>query len=221
MSRKIRYEDTGHGDFHVHTSYVDGAGTVAEYCQRAIQNGLKVIAFTEHVRRNLTYNFDDFLSDVFQAKSEFRDIKILSGCEAKVLNTDGELDVATEVVERCDLVIGVFHSFNHKDKESYLLALKAMLRNPVVSIWGHPTLFPNKNHLKLEDTEIESAIDICVRENILIERNLRYGIPDARFITLALKRGAKFVISSDAHNLDELLTAQKWFKEKEWIDKMS
>jgi len=220
MERTIKYEDVRGGDFHVHTNYTDGENTIVEYCQRARQNSLRVIAFTEHMRKNLNYNYHDFLSDIHHAKSDFADLTILSGCEAKVLNIYGELDVPKEVLEQCDVVMGVFHSFKHKDKRNYLIALEAMLRNGIVSIWGHPTLFLNKHRIKLTEEEIKGIIDTCIKEQVLIERNLKYGLPAPSFIELAVKRGAKFVIGSDAHSIDELPTINRLKEEWEWINKM-
>ena len=213
--RYIKY-----GDFHVHTNYTDGKNTVLEYCQRARQNNLKLIAFTEHVRRNLTYDYDKFLSDIFQAKYEFTDIEIISGCEAKILGVDGELDAPEEILYQCDIVIGVFHSFKYKDIKNYLVALKAMLRDPIVDIWGHPALFAKRHNMKIEYDEIIEIIDICIENDILIERNLKYNLPNYDFIKLALSRGAKFVIGSDAHSISELLTIQKLNEEWKCINKM-
>ena len=209
-----------YGDFHVHTNYTDGKNTVPEYCQKARQNNLKLIAFTEHVRKNLTYDYNEFLSDIFQVKSEFNDLKILSGCEAKVLDVDGNLDAPEEVLEQCDVVIGVFHSFQYKDKKNYLMALKAMLKNPTVDIWGHPTLFAERHDMKLEESELNEIIDVCTENNILIERNLKYNIPNVNFMKLAINKGAKFIIGSDAHGISELLTMQKLEEEWDWINKM-
>ena len=209
MKIKIKYEDTQCGDFHVHTIYTDGKNTVTEYCQKARQNNLKVIAFTEHARKNLTYDYNDFLSDISQAKSEFDDIKILSGCEAKGLNINGQLDAPKEVLDQCDVVVGVFHSFKWEDKKSYLAALKAMLRNPTVDIWGHPTLYAKKHNIKLEEKEINEIINLCIEKGILIEKNFKYNLPDFNFIKLAIRKGAKFVMGSDAHSISELLTMQK------------
>lgn len=220
MKIKIKYEDTQCGDFHVHTAYTDGKNTVTEYCQKARQNNLKVIAFTEHVRKNLTYNYNDFLSDIFQAKSEFEDIKIISGCEAKVLNFNGELDAPKGVVDLCEVVIGVFHSFKWEDKKSYLAALKAMLRNPAVDIWGHPTLFAKKHGIKLEQEDITEVIRVCIEKDILIEKNFKYNLPDVNFIKLAIRKGAKFVMGSDAHSISELLTMRKLKEEWKCINKM-
>ena len=220
MKRKLEYEDIQGGDFHVHTNYTDGENTIDEYCQGVRQNSLRAIAFTEHVRKNITYKFQDFLSDILQAKSKFGDIEILSGCEAKVLNIHGELDVPKEVLEQCDVVTGVFHSFKYEDKRNYLIALEAMLRNDVVGIWGHPTLFLIKRRIKLVEDEINGIIDTCIEENVFIERNLKYGLPPPRFMELAVKRGAKFVIGSDAHSVDELPTLPRLREEWNWINKM-
>ncbi len=208
------------GDFHVHTSYTDGKNTVPEYCQRAQDNNLKLIAFTEHVRRDLTYNYNDFLSDISQSKSEFDEIKILSGCEAKVLNINGELDATKDVLEQSDVVIGVFHRFKWNDKKRYLLALKAMLKNPAVDIWGHPTLFAKKHNIKLDEEELKEIIDFCIENDVLIERNLRYNLPDANFMKLAISKCAGFIIGSDAHSISELLDRKKLEEEWKCINKM-
>lgn len=207
------------GDFHIHTNYTDGKNTVLEYCQKAQENNLKLIAFTEHVRKNLTYNYEAFIADIFHAKDEF-DIKILSGCEAKVLDIDGELDAPDNVLEQCDVVAGVFHSFKYKDKKDYLTALEAMLKNPVVNIWGHPALFAKKHNIKLQEDELKGIIDVCIEKEILIERNLKYNLPDVNFIKLAINKGAKFVIGSDAHSITELLTIDKLKEEWNCINKM-
>ena len=220
MKRRIKFEDTKYGDFHVHTNYTDGENTVAKYCKKALQNNLKAIAFTEHVRKNLDYNFNEFVFDIEKAKEEISELTILSGCEAKVLNIDGELNVSEKVLGQCDVVIGVFHSFKWKDKKSYLVALKSMLRSQIADIWGHPTLFVKKHNIKLEENELKEIINVCIENNVLIERNLKYNVPDANFIRLALKKGAKFVVGSDAHNINELLTINRLKEEWNWINKI-
>lgn len=209
-----------HGDFHIHTLYTDGRSLIKEYCQKAQENNLKLIAFTEHVRRDTTYNYNDLISDIFQARSEFTNLKILSGCEAKVMNGDGDLDVSEEVIDQSDLVIGVFHSYKYKDKKNYLKALEAMLKNPIINIWGHPTLFTEKHNIKLGKHEINDIVNLCVENSVLIERNLRYNLPDVNFIKLSINRGAKFIMGSDSHSVDELPTLNRLKEEWYWINKM-
>lgn len=209
-----------YGDAHVHTNYTDGKNTIEEYCQEALQNNLQAIAFTEHVRKDLDYNFDDFLLDVERARRAFPQLAVISGCEVKILNTQGELDAPEDVLKQCEIVIGVLHSFKHQDKRSYLMALKAMLRNPIVDVWGHPTLFLKRHDMRLEEKELNEVINICIESGVLIERNLKYVVPDVSFIRLAVKKGAKFVIGSDAHGVDELPTIYKLKEEWNWINKM-
>ena len=208
-----------YGDWHMHTNYTDGKSTIFEYCKKAGENGLKLIAFTEHVRKKLSYSYDDFLSEISSVKDKF-DIDILSGCEAKVLNLDGELDVSEDVSKQCEVVMGVFHSFKWKDKRNYLIALEAMLKNSIVDIWGHPTLFAKKHNIKLEENDLKEIINVCIESNVLIERNFKYGLPDVNFMKLAIDKGAKFVMGSDAHNINELLTIDKLKEEWNWINKM-
>lgn len=203
----------------MHTNYTDGKSTIFEYCKKAGENGLKLIAFTEHVRKKLSYSYDDFLSEISSAKDKF-DIEILSGCEAKVLNLDGELDVSEDVLKQCEVVIGVFHSFKWKDKRNYLIALRVMLKNPIVDIWGHPTLFAKRHNIKLEENELKEIINICIENNVLIERNFKHTLPDVNFMKLAIDKGAKFVMGSDAHSINELLTIDKLKEEWNWINKM-
>ena len=68
-----------------------------------------LLAFTEHVRKNLDYDFNDLLDDIEKAREEF-DLIILSGVEAKVL-ADGDLDVEDWILKEVDYSIFAFHSF--------------------------------------------------------------------------------------------------------------
>lgn len=190
------------GDWHVHTSYTDGKNTVFEYCEQAEKNGLGLIAFTEHVRKELDYDFGDFVSDVHSAKDKF-DLEILVGCEAKVLD-ERSLDVSSDVLKDCELVLGAFHRFA-QEENTYLEALKRMLRKPEVDVWAHPTLFAVKNGFSLKNDEIKNLLEIVKKHKVLIEINLKYKLPNENFILKALKKDCKFVIGSDAHCIDELL----------------
>lgn len=193
------------GDFHIHTSYTDGADTIDTYCQRARTNGLTHIAFSEHVRKKLSYDFNDYLSEILVARGNYPELAIFAGCETKVIDCSGNLDVQKSVINSCDFVTAVFHSFPYSHKEAYLDALEATLKNPDVNIWGHPTLFVKKQGFQLSPAEIAGMIETCVRYGIIIEINVKYDLPDLEFLKIACKEGAKFVFGSDSHAVNELL----------------
>jgi DNA polymerase (family 10)/putative hydrolase len=207
MKKWEKFEDYLHrGDWHIHTNYTDGKNTIADYCHQAIKNRLKLIAFTEHVNQNLTYDFDKFISDARSAKEKFN-LKILYGCEAKVLDLNGTLNAPEDILKKCELVLGVFHSFPYNDKQNYLKALKNMLKNPYVDVWAHPTLF-TLNKFKLTKDEVDEVIQCCMQNNVLIEKNVKYNVPDRQCMKV-IKKKWKFTLGSDAHNISELLKKEE------------
>jgi DNA polymerase (family 10)/putative hydrolase len=193
------------GALHLHTQYTAGTSTVDEYCEQAVKNRLRLLGFSEHVRRELKYEYDALLADIERARQRFQ-LTILSGCEAKVLDLDGSLDVTDEVLRRCEIVVASFHSFPHDDKESYLKALSNVIRHPRVDIWGHPTLFLKRRGLSLTDQDIRYVASLCKEYHVLIERNLRYDLPDAHFLHEAYN--VTYVENSDAHSVTELRIAR-------------
>ncbi|MFC1935237.1 PHP domain-containing protein [Chloroflexota bacterium] len=210
VKRWQRYEDyLDRGDWHVHSSYADGMNTIFEYCQKAEAFGLDLIAFTEHVRKEMDYSYNRFLDDVRLARERF-DIRILAGCEGKVLNLKGELDAPDEVLEECDVVIGSFHSFPYERVEEYLEAVHSMLKNPHVDIWGHPTLLAQRRGFTLPDESIGQIEQECIENMVLMEKNLKYKVPPLRF--LELTRGARYVVGSDAHRIDDIYNLKEGSK---------
>jgi DNA polymerase (family 10)/putative hydrolase len=191
------------GDWHCHTKYTDGRNTVMEMCSQAERNGLEMIAFTEHVRRQLTYDFGKLVKDIQNARKKFPKLKILAGCEAKVLDTRGRLDVSEETLAKCDIVLATFHSFPNSGKEEFELALRNMLANPAVDIWTHPITFFQK--CPLCEKDVNEIIEMCIKNNVLIEDNRKPVYRSPNFIEACRKMGAKISMGSDAHGVDELL----------------
>jgi len=180
---------------------VEGENSVLELCEQAEKNGLKLIAFTEHVRKELDYDFNDIVRDVEEARKRFQNLKILTGCEARVL-LNGDIDVSDEVLKLCNVVVASFHWFPYHKKD-YVKALKKMLKNPEVDIWGHPTTMLRNCELNRKETE--DIINLCIENKVLIEKSLCPNYPTPPdFLELVEKLGAKIVISSDAHSTWEL-----------------
>ncbi len=118
------------GRWHIHTIYTDGKTNVSEYCKKAVELNVPLLAFTEHVRKNLDYDFNDLLDDIEKAREEF-DLIILSGVEAKVL-ADGDLDVEDWILKEVDYSIFAFHSFP-KDIDLYKKCLEYILKNDYIN----------------------------------------------------------------------------------------
>jgi putative hydrolase len=189
------------GEWHVHTSYTDGNGSVLEYCRRAQALAIPLIAFTEHVRRDLTYDFNSFMSDIEYARENF-DLPILSGCEAKIL-PGGDLDVEREIIMQVDYPIFAFHSFP-PDQTLFLQSLQRALKNNYINAWAHPGHFLARNHIKLPEADLVEVLRIMSEQDVLLEINSKYMLPPKRWIELAKVHGVKTVKGSDIHSIGEL-----------------
>jgi DNA polymerase (family 10)/putative hydrolase len=195
------------GEWHIHTSYTDGKNSVDEYCKKAEKLGIPLLAFTEHVRKNLDYNFSSLLSEIDEAKDNY-DLIILSGCETKVL-PDGSLDVENDILKQVDYPIFAFHSFPN-DLEIYLHSLHEVLKNEYINTWAHPCTFLEKMNFELSDSQLETIFYIMQKKDILLEINRKYSLPSKRWINLALNLNVNFVCGSDVHNLESLVLNNKY-----------
>jgi putative hydrolase len=79
---------------HVHSTYSDGTGTVAENLEEAERAGLTALTCVDHVRSD-TYWVPAFADEVREL-GRGTDIEVRSAVEAKILDTSGELDMPAD-----------------------------------------------------------------------------------------------------------------------------
>lgn len=191
------------GEWHIHTDYTDGKNTVFQYCEKAIEIGIPLLAFTEHVRKNLNYDFNNFLNDIEKAREKF-DLLILSGCEAKVL-PNGGLDVEEWILREADYTIFAFHSFP-EDIDLYTRCLKKVLKNEYVNTWAHPGVFLARYSLKLSEYELIKIFRLMKLYGVLLEVNNKYKVPIRAWLDVAERYNVKTVTGNDIHSIEDLET---------------
>jgi len=192
------------GEWHIHTNYTDGKNSVLEYAEKAVELHVPLVAFTEHVRKKLDYDFSQFLNEIDVARKEFPSLIILSGCEAKVL-PDRSLDCDDEILEKVDYKIFAFHSF-HGNLDEYFVVLRNILINCDVDVWAHPGLFFKKhNNILISDTRLSEIFKIMKATNTSLEMNLKYKLPDKDWIAKYKKEtnGSYVVFGGDVHNIED------------------
>jgi putative hydrolase len=99
-------------DYHVHSTFSDGASTVQENLHAAERRGLTVLCLTDHVRRDTTW-----IGDFVAAVEPLRDrssVQVLTGVETKILNQDGELDLPCDLAG-IELILIADHQFPGPD----------------------------------------------------------------------------------------------------------
>ncbi len=193
------------GEWHIHTNYSDGKNSVLDYCQAATNLGLPLLAFTEHVRKNLAYDFDSLLNDIEKAKKKFPELILLTGCEAKVL-PDGTLDCNEDILKTCNYVLFAYHSFP-PDSELYFSSLETILNNNYIDCWAHPGLFFKKNpELTFSESQLLKIFDILKKKDILFEINFKYNLPQDNWINLYLQNNfnRNLIFGGDIHSVLQL-----------------
>lgn len=75
-----------------------------------------------------------------------------------------------------------------------------------INIWANPTYLPEIFKSQYDelwtDSRMKIVIDAAVKNNVAIEINSNFKIPNARFIKMAKAAGAKFTFGTNTHGLD-------------------
>lgn len=190
------------GEWHVHTTYTDGLSTVSELCERASQLRIPLLAFTEHVRRDITYDFDRFAREVREAAKAYN-LHALVGCEAKILE-GGALDAPDSVLESCEYVLAAVHSFAG-GVALYQRSVQVALGDSRVSGWAHPGAFPARIGATVDVDWLEDLFAQMRRNSVLLEVNCRRNCPPASWMEAVRTSGVALVRGSDVHSCRELL----------------
>lgn len=168
--------------FHIHTTHTDGHLSVADYFRFAQKYGFRTLVFTEHVRREMKYDFGLLLEEIHLSQHHFPDIIALTGAEAKIL-PGGHLDIPDPIARQIDVLCIACHGFP-ADKNLYYATMETVFRTcypQKIRVWVHPALF-FKNKFQLfdekEDTKrLEQLVKIANRHHVYGEKNTRYGLP--------------------------------------------
>ncbi|WP_411967229.1 PHP domain-containing protein [Haloferax sp. YSSS75] len=200
MKRWHKYEQyLLSGLWHVHTDLTDGSETITDLVEFASNNNYPLIGFTEHIRRSPTYDFQEFYQKAKNVACE-SDLKCVVGCEAKVLNQQGELDISNQDLGLSDIVYAAYHGTPFS-KSEYLDSVYSMLENPRVDVWAHPLVYPSKSGFSISNEVLSDLFSYAKRNNVLIEKNLRYCLP--RTFSETVHENFD-ILGYDVHQLNEL-----------------
>lgn len=214
------------GDLHMHTTWSDGADTIAEMAEAARARGYEYIAITDHSaslavaggleKERLLRQREE----IARLNEQYRDgFTILSGVEMDILK-DGRLDYDDQVLELLDFVIASIHSSFRQSQEKIKERLNAALENPHVDLVAHPSgrLIGRRKGYAVD---MEWLIERARKTNTALELNAnpnRLDL-DAKWLALAQEKGVKIVVNTDAHSREalSLMTLGVAYANKGWL----
>ena len=209
-------------DWHTHTTYSDGHGTVAENVRAAIDRGLEELGITDHGPRNIGVGVKDddtyleIRETVKNLNNEGSEITVKVGAEADIIDVDGRIDISAAVARDLDILIVGLHPYiwpatldgiwsvvgvNQMAKFSRSLREKARVVNTKALkevIGSYDVDFISHPDLKMP-VDIPELAAACAKWDTALEINTGHHYEKEELVRTASKKGVDFVVSSDAH----------------------
>ncbi|TIC85154.1 histidinol-phosphatase [Nocardioides sp. GY 10113] len=220
-------------DHHVHSTFSDDArSTPEENLAAARERGLRSIRMVDHVRTSTTY-VPDFLAAV-AALPPVDGLEVVTGVEAKLLDTAGAVDAPAEVLARVGgpdgpgRVLLADHQLPGPDGPLSPRAVRELLdgglaRSAPVEMLvasylravegcgpaqlAHPFSILPKIGLTEDDVgedHLAALADAALAHDVVVEVNEKWCCPGPRIVAALADRGVRLVASSDAHHADDV-----------------
>jgi DNA polymerase (family 10) len=203
------------GDLHMHTTATDGRDDLEAMAAAAHRLGHEYIAITDHSKAMAMANGLDehraleHAARIRSLNGRYDGLTLFAGLECDIL-ADGTLDLSHDCLAQLDLVVASVHSHFNQDLEQMTDRVLRALECPWVDVLGHPTgrLLLKRQPVRLDMDRIATA---AAANGVALEVNCqiaRLDLNDAN-ARLARERGARLVISTDAHSA-AALNNQRW-----------
>ena len=209
-----------YGDYHSHTVFSHGKGTIEDNVRSAISKGLKAIAITDHGVCNYPKNLhpedlDSYFGEIVKCRQLYPEIKVLVGLEVNLVSPRGDIDLSPEGEKMFDVLVFGFHGArlptNFKDWMKFWLPNKitfvkdrkkrivkntdayvnAMLTHRV-GVIAHPN--------KGVDLDLKTIGNLARDLGVFVELNSESMELSDNDIDELANTGCKFIASSDAHS---------------------
>jgi len=215
------------GDYHTHTTYSHGLGSILDNANEAKNKGLKELAITDHGSGHIFFGIDrnslpKMREEVDEAQ-KITGVKVLLGVEANFTSTHGDVDVTEEDLKILDILCVGHHRFvksSFKDKLIYFfpnmilgncvtkkikkrntdLVIKAMDKYPIDIL----------THLNYQmPLDIKRIAKKAKETKTYIELNAKKMCFSPEELKILIHEKVEFIINSDAHKPENVGKVQK------------
>lgn len=210
-----------YADYHTHTVYSHGKGTILDNVVEARKKGLKEVAIADHGPGHFSFGMEKhdlrkMREEIDRINEGSHGIKVLLGVEANLISMDGDIDVREEDMKYLDILLMGYHTavfpkryrdtkglyidnigakifpgMYEKVKEQNTKALVLAIKRHHIDIITHPGL-----SIPIDTAELARE---AAKTGTVLEINCSHGYLSVDYVKTAMKEGANFVINSDAH----------------------
>ena len=217
-----------YGDYHTHTVYSHGTGTIRDNVEVAIKKGLKGIAICDHGPGHYLYGIKRhkipiMRKEIDNLNEEYKDkgIKILLGVEANITGFDGNIDMNEDLIKLTDILLLGYHY--GVTPSSFKAALGLYIMNPITkflpvgrkkalelntdafikAINKYPISFITHPGSKTK-VDIRQLARAAGKVGTALEINSKHSQLSLENIRIAMEEDVEFVVNSDAHSSDDV-----------------
>lgn len=227
------------GDYHTHTVYSHGSGSIRDNVEAALSKGLKEIAICDHGPGHYLYgvkkkNLPLMREEIDRLNEEFipKGIKVLLGVESNLTGYDGSIDMDEKLIKLTDILLLGYH-YGTYPKGLYDF-FGMYIRNPLSklgSIGEEKIIELNTqafiraiNNYKIDfithpgskaKVDIKTLAREAKKVGTALEINSKHSQLSVESIKLANEEDVDFIINSDAHRPEDVGNIQAALKRAE------
>ncbi len=221
-------------DYHTHTIFSHGKGTISENALKANELGLKELGITDHGFAHPIFGLSrkkvDNMAEIIKNENENGKVKVLLGIESNITGTDGSVDLKPKNYDKFDLFLAGMHKMIlYKFGSIFSLSIPNLTRTYILK--NH---VPNRvvkdntrafiNVIKNNPVDAITHLNFCCFSDPVevakvaadygtyIELNSKKTHLTDEQINEILKTDVRFIIDSDAHSperVGEILLVEK------------
>lgn len=209
IQQLVRLEDIK-ADLHMHTTWSDGAYSVAEMGEALLARGYQYSVITDHsqflkVANGLTPERLRKQGEEIEAfNATHPDFRLFKGTEMDIL-PDGSLDFSDDVLQQLDFVIASIHSSFTQSQDKIMARLLTAMQNPYVHMIAHPTgrIIADRDGY---NPDMPQLIAWAKEYGKILELNANPYRLDlcVEHLEMALAAGVPVAINTDAHDIAHL-----------------
>ncbi len=198
------------GDLQMHTTWSDGAHSLAELAGGVRAKGYQYMAVTDHSKSaTVAGGMKDeqvlqMIAEVRALNKKTKGFCVLAGCEVDI-RADGTLDFRDEILRQLDLVLVSVHSRFKMPREEMTARIVRAVQHPLVHMLGHPTgrLIGERGAYEVD---MEAVLTAARAAGIAVEINASPSRLDLNDLHArrAKDLGIPIAINTDAHTIGQL-----------------
>ncbi|WFD10823.1 PHP domain-containing protein [Tepidibacter hydrothermalis] len=205
-------------DYHTHTVYSHGKGTIEDNVLEAINKRIKTVGISDHGYKHMSFgikykDIKKMREEIDELNEKYSNIDILMGIEANILDDEGNIDVDDNIRQYFDYIMAGYHfgstptklikgSINHLINFTGICKKSAIEYNTraVINAMNKNDIFIITHPGAKASVDLLEVAKVAKKTNTALEVNSKHGHLTVDELKLLKNSGVKFALGSDAHD---------------------